>query len=264
MKVRTNGIDIEYTVSGSGPWLTMSHSLCCNLSMWDAQAEWLEKRFTVLRYDTRGHGGSSAPAGEYTLDQLADDARGLLDALGVERTHWVGLSMGGMIGQTFALKYPERLLSLALCDTAGRYPAGAAAVWAERIAMAQAKGTEALVQPTIGRWFGASFREAPENAGLMADVAEMIRTTPVDGYVGCCHALPKIDVIDRLNEVKCPAVVIVGADDTGTPLPLSQQIQNALPGSRLIVLPNAGHLSNLENPLAFDAALRSFLDTAMA
>lgn len=260
MKIEANGIEIEYVVSGKGPWLTMSHSLTCNLSMWAPQLRWLEERFTVLRYDTRGHGGSSAPEGAYTLEQLADDALGLLDALGVQRTHWVGLSMGGMVGQVFALAHPERVASLALCDTAARYPAGVMSVWEERIAIARTKGMEALVEPTLARWFNQGFREAPQNAALMADVATMIRTTPVAGYVGCCHAVPRIDVLDRLGEIRCPATVIVGADDKGTPVAMAQDIQRALPGSSLVVIPDAGHISNLEQPAAFDAALTGFYD----
>ena len=120
MKINANGIDINYTVEGEGPWVTLSHSLACNLHMWDEEAKRLSKRYKVLRYDTRGHGESSAPAGAYTLELLADDLHGLLAALGVKATHFVGLSMGGMIGQTYALKYPGMFKSLALCDTTSR------------------------------------------------------------------------------------------------------------------------------------------------
>ena len=106
MKIKSNGIDINYEIEGDGPWLTLSHSLCCDLHMWDEQMPALTKQFKVLRFDTRGHGASSAPAGAYTLEQMADDVRGLFDALGIKQTHWCGLSMGGMIGQTFALRHP--------------------------------------------------------------------------------------------------------------------------------------------------------------
>jgi pimeloyl-ACP methyl ester carboxylesterase len=119
-------IDINYEIEGNGPWLTMSHSLACNLNMWDPQMPALTKKFRVLRYDTRGHGQSSAPAGEYTLEQLADDVKGLLDALKIKQTHWAGLSMGGMIGQTFALKYPGLFQSMVLADTTSRRPPDAA------------------------------------------------------------------------------------------------------------------------------------------
>src|SRR5512138_3885282 len=124
MKISANGIQTNYTLEGpaNAPVVTMSHSLATDLAMWDAQAKALAARYRVLRYDTRGHGGTDAPSGAYTLTQLADDARALLKALGIARTHWIGLSMGGMIGQTLALSSPETLQSLALCDTSSRIP----------------------------------------------------------------------------------------------------------------------------------------------
>ena len=260
MKISANGIDINYTVEGKGPWLTLSHSLACNLHMWDEEATRLSKRYKVLRYDTRGHGGSSAPAGAYTLDLLADDLHGLLRALGVQSTHFVGLSMGGMIGQTFALKYPGMFESLALCDTTSRYPAEAAGLWVERIKTVESKGMEPLVAPTLERWFTQPFRKA--HAEVVEKVAAMIRTTPVSGYVGCCHAIPKINLTARLKEIRCPSVVIVGKDDPGTPVAMAEDIHQALPGSKLVIIPSAAHLSNLEQPDAFNRALGDFIDQA--
>ena len=122
MKIKTNGIELNYVVEGNGPWLVMSHSLACDLSMWDEQAAVLRRNFKVLRFDTRGHGKSDAPSGEYTLDMLAYDVHGLLQGLGVDRCHWVGLSMGGMIGQVLGIQSPELLQSLSLCDTSSRIP----------------------------------------------------------------------------------------------------------------------------------------------
>lgn len=258
MKINANGIDINYTIEGEGPWLAMSHSLACNLHMWDEEAKRLSKRYKVLRYDTRGHGESSAPAGAYTLELLADDLHALLRALGVQSAHFVGLSMGGMIGQTYALKYPGMFKSLALCDTTSRYPAEAAGLWAERIKTVEAQGMEPLVAPTLERWFTAPFRQArPE---VVAKVAAMIRSTPVPGYVGCSHAIPKINVTARLAEIRCPSVVIVGKDDPGTPVAMAEEIHQALPGSELVIIPAAAHLSNLEQPDAFNQALAKFLD----
>ena len=258
MKTSANGIDINYIVEGEGPWLTMSHSLACNLHMWDEEAKRLSKRYKVLRYDTRGHGASSAPAGAYTLELLADDLHGLLQALGVTSTHFVGLSMGGMIGQTYALKYPGMFRSLALCDTTSRYPAEAAGVWADRIKTVEAQGMEPLVTPTLERWFTEPFRKSrPE---VVERVAAMIRTTPVPGYVGCSHAIPKINLTARLKEIRCPTVVIVGKDDPGTPVAMAEEIHQALPGSKLVIIPSAAHLSNLEQPDAFNQALAGFLE----
>ena len=257
MRTRTNGIELHYTIEGEGPWLTMSHSLACNVHMWDPQVADLAKRYKVLRFDTRGHGRSDAPAGAYTLDQLADDVKGLFDALGIRETHWVGLSMGGMIGQTFALRYPGVFKSITLADTTSGYPEGAAALWAGRVKTAEEQGMEPLVQPTLERWFTAGYRESHREE--VARIAGMIRATPVAGYAGCCHALPKIDTTARLKEITCPALVICGEQDMGTPLAMSQEIHAAMPGSQLVVLPNAAHISNMEQPAAFSAALNAFL-----
>ena len=260
MKLKANGIDINYTVEGEGPWLVMSHSLACNLHMWDEEAKRLSKRYKVLRYDTRGHGASSAPAGAYTLELLADDLQALLQALAVKSPHFVGLSMGGMIGQTFALKYPGVFKSLALCDTSSRYPAEAAGTWAERIKTVEAQGMEPMVKPTLERWFTASYRQ--QRPEVVERVAAMIRTTPVPGFVGCCHAIPKINLTARLKEIRCPSIVIVGKDDPGTPVAMAEDIHRALPGSKLVIIASAAHLSNLEQPDAFNQALGEFVDQA--
>ena len=258
MKLKANGIEINYQIEGDGPVVTFSHSLACNLSMWDEQARALKDRFRVLRYDTRGHGQTEAPAGAYSLDQLAEDLRGLLDGLGIAETHFVGLSMGGMIGQVFALKHPSRVQSLALCDTTSRYPAAAAAVWEERIKTVGAKGMEPMVAPTLERWFTAPFRARRKD--LMERVGAMIRGTPPAGYIGCCHALPKISVTEKLRDVRCPALVIVGEEDPGTPVEMARDIQAALPAAELAILHRASHLSNVEQPAEFNRVLGGFLD----
>jgi 3-oxoadipate enol-lactonase len=259
MKISTNGITTNYVVEGpaSAPVVTFSHSLATDLSMWDAEARMLADRFRVLRYDTRGHGGTEAPAGPYTLDMLAADARALLDALGIQRTHWVGLSMGGMIGQTLALSAPQYLASLALCDTSSRIPAEARGTWAERIATAESRGMDPLVEPTIGRWFTAPFRQ--RRGDIVDPVRAMIRTTPVAGYVGCCQAISQLDLTDRLGSIHVPTLVLVGEDDQGTPVAASQAIHDRIKGSELVVLKSAAHLSNIEQPEAFGQALSGFL-----
>jgi 3-oxoadipate enol-lactonase len=262
MKAKANGINLEYRVDGDGPWLALSHSLACASSMWDEQMPLLTKRFKVLRFDTRGHGGSDAPAGAYTLEQLADDVKGLLETLGVRETHWMGLSMGGMIGQTFALKYPGILRSLVLADTSSRIPEEAQPLWAERIKVAESKGMEPLVQPTLERWFTAPYRAAQPDQ--MKRVGTMIRATPVAGYVGCCHAIPKLNLTARLKDIKVPALVIVGDQDAGTPPAMAQAIHENLPGSELVTIKDASHLSNIEQPAAYDAALVKFYDRIRA
>jgi 3-oxoadipate enol-lactonase len=258
MKIKTNGIETEYTIEGEGPWVTMSHSLACNLSMWDDQAKLLSRKFKVLRYDTRGHGGSSAPPGPYTLEQLADDAKALFDALGIKRTHWIGLSMGGMIGETFALKYPGFFQSMVLADTTSRRAPNAEQMWGERVKIAREKGMEGVREGTLARWFTDPYRESHED--VMKKIGGDITSTPVEGFAGCCDAIAKIDVLDRLKEIDCPSLVIVGDQDHGTPPEMARQIHANLRGSELVIVPSAAHLSNIEQPEAFNRAITEFLD----
>jgi 3-oxoadipate enol-lactonase len=257
MKVNSNGIGINYTVEGKGPWVVLSHSLACNYSMWDEQTNVLKRHYRVLRFDTRGHGDSDAPDGAYALDMLADDLLGVLDGLDIEDTHFVGLSMGGMIGMTFALAHPGRFRSLVLCDTSSRIPAEAAPVWEGRIKTAAEQGMEPLVEPTLQRWFTEPFYKS--NRGMMKRVGQMIRSTRPDGYIGCCHAIPRINLTDRLGAIACPVQIIVGEQDVGTPVAMSRAIQDAIPGSELMIIPSASHLSNLEQPELFNKALLGFL-----
>ncbi len=258
MKAKTNGIELNYELHGDkGPWVVLSHSLACHLHMWDAQINLLKNRFRVLAYDTRGHGQSDAPAGAYTLDELVEDARGLLSGLGVEKPHWVGLSMGGMIGMEYALKYPGAFQSLVLCDTTSRMPAEMAPAWEGRIKTATEEGMSALVDPTLERWFTEPFRNSRQD--VIDGVADMIVSTSVTGYVGCCHAIPKIDCTDELHTITCPVQIIVGEQDAGTPVVMSEAILKAIPGSELVVIPHASHLSNLEQPEKFNQALDRFL-----
>ncbi len=258
-KAKISGIEINYELHGKegAPWLTLSHSLACNVRMWDPQIAALKDRYRILAFDTRGHGASAAPKGPYTLEALADDLKGLLDQLGVKRTHYAGLSMGDMIGQTFALKYPGILQSLVLADTTSRFPPEAAPIWAERIRTAETKGMQALVQPTLERWFTEATRKSKHD--VVQRIAALIASTPVDGYVGCSHAIPKINTTARLKEIKCPVLVICGDQDPGTPPAMSREMHENAPGSKLVMIPNAAHLSNLEQPQAFTQAMEQFL-----
>lgn len=263
MRVTANGIGVKYQVHSdatdpSAPVVTLSHSLATSLSMWDPQVPGLAARYRVLRYDTRGHGGTDAAPAPYTLETLAQDAVELLDALGVERTHFVGLSMGGMIGQLLALTHPEKLRSLVLCDTTSRVPLDARPTWDERIRTAESQGMAPHVEPTIARWFTAPFRERrPETVDR---VRAMIGGTDPKGYAGCCHAIKMLDLTDRLGDIRVPTLILVGEDDPGTPVAASRAIHERIRGSRLVVIPSASHLSNIEQPDAFNQALAAFLE----
>jgi 3-oxoadipate enol-lactonase len=262
MNITVNGLRVNYILEGpaSGPVITMSNSLASNLSMWDPQMPVLTSRYRVLRYDTRGHGGTEATAGPYALDDLAEDVRSLLQALGITRTHFIGLSMGGMIGQILALKYPQTLQSLVLCDTMSRVLAEAKPMWDDRIHTAETQGMEPLVEPTLARWFTAPFRQ--QGSPVLDQVRAMIRTTPPRGYAGCCHAIAALNLTDHLKTISLPTLIIVGADDPATPVAASRVIHEQIKGSELVILKSAAHLSNLEQPEAFNQALTAFLPKA--
>ncbi len=259
MKAKTNGIDTYYELHGKegAPWLVLSHSLACSVRMWDPQIEALKGSYRILAYDTRGHGGSGAPTGEYTLELLADDLKALLDEVDVKKPHFCGLSMGGMIGQTFALKYPGVFRTLVLADTTSHYPPDTWPTWHQRTGIARDKGMEPIVQPTLERWFTEPFRKS--NPETVAAIGRLIASTPVAGYVGCCHAIPKINATARLKEIKSPILVICGDQDPGTPPAMAKEIHDNAPGSKLVMIPQAAHLSNLEKPADFTKALQEFL-----
>lgn len=257
MQLHANGTDIHYEISGSGPVVMFAHSLGSDLSIWAAQKSALAGRHTVLAYDLRGHGQTAATPGAYSFDLLAADAIALLDALKIDTASFVGISLGGMIGQAVALAAPGRIDKLVLADTTCAYPPEAQAAWPERIRQIEADGLESLVAPTLERWFTPAYRAAhPE---VVARIGAIIRATPVAGYVGCCHAIAALDFTARLKSLRMPAMVVVGDSDPGIPLPLAQALADAIPGARYAVIPDAAHLSNMEQATAFNQLLLNFL-----
>ena len=259
MKVLVNGNQVHYELEGpsSAPVVLLAHSLATNLAMWEPQVKMLAENFRVLRYDALGHGGTEVPAGPYSLDRLATQVVGLLGALGMERVHFMGLSMGGMIAQLLAIRAPRKLASLLLCDTTSRIPPESLALWQERIRIAETEGMEPLVEPTIGRWFTPPFRTA--HPDVIDRVRAMIRATPPSGYSGCCHAVSRLDLTAELRTIHSPTLIIAGEEDPSTPLEASRTIQGQISGSELVIIPSASHLSNLEQSEAFNQAVTSFL-----
>ncbi|MBS3809370.1 MAG: alpha/beta fold hydrolase [Desulfobacterales bacterium] len=259
MRVKVKDISVNYEFFGrkSAPVVVCSHCLSGNINIWDSQIDALKESYSILRYDVRGHGGTSAPEGDYTVEMLADDALGLMDELGIDKAHFMGISMGGMIGQTMALEYPERLSSLILCDTACQVPQESIPLWQERIAVAKQNGMEALADDTMDRWLSPEFQEKyPEAAEKIRGI---ILNTPVDGFVGCCRAISGFDVKDRLPQLSMPVLIMVGENDPGTTVEASREIQNQISNSRLEVLPKALHLSNIEAAESFNYSLMDFL-----
>jgi 3-oxoadipate enol-lactonase len=260
MNIDANGIQIHYTLEGpaGAPVVMMSHSLAANLSMWDPQLGVLTARYRVLRYDTRGHGGTDAPEGPYSLGQLAEDARALVQTLGIQRTSFIGLSMGSMIGQVLALTYPEMIQCLILCEASSRTSPELKLIWDERIRVAQTQGMGAHVESTIDRWFTAPFQE--RRADVVDPVRAMIRATKPAGYIGCIHAIKGLDLVERQNAIRVPTLIIVGEEDPASPVANSQAIQERIQGSELVILKSAAHLSNMEQPEAFYRVVLAFLE----
>lgn len=250
------GTRLRYEIQGpeGAPWLVFSNSLGTNLSMWDGQVAAFENEFRILRYDARGHGGSDAPDGPYTIDRLGQDTLALMDALGVERAGFCGLSMGGMVGMWLGTKAPERLDRLVLANTAAHMPP--TDLWDGRIRTVTEKGMDALTEQVIERWFSPDFRASHRDR--IAPVREMLLATPRQGYAACCAAIRDMDQREIIRSVHTPTLVIAGAHDPATPPDKAEEIVGAIPGAELVVL-EAAHLSNIEAEAEFTATLRRFL-----
>jgi 3-oxoadipate enol-lactonase len=259
MKAKVNGIETNYEMHGKegAPWLTFSHSLACSLRMWDGQIDAFKDRFRILAYDTRGHGASEAPKGPYTLDMLAEDLRQLLEHLKIRKTSFVGLSMGGMIGQTLVLKNPELFDRVVLADTGHAQTPETIKQWDERIQTAESKGMEPLVEGTLGRWFTEDFRK--KQRPVVDKIAKLIKGTPVPGYVGACQAIAKLSTTARLKDIKRPVLAIAGEQDAAAPG--TRYIGENVPGAKLVMIPQAAHIANIEQADAFNRALRDFLSS---
>jgi len=257
MKASVNGIEINYELSGKegAPWLVLSHSLACSVRMWDPQVEAFQSRFRILNYDMRGHGASSAPQGPYTLDMLADDVLGLLAFLRIKQASYCGLSIGGMIGQTLALKAPGSFTKMVLADTTHTQPPEALKQWEERIAIAKSKGMAGLVDGTMERWFTEPYRK--RNSPEFQKIRDLLLKTPVAGFVGCGQAIMKLNTTARLKDIKLPVLAITGEQDGAAPG--TKYIGEHVPGAKYVGIPQAAHIANIEQPEAFNRALREFL-----
>jgi len=256
--VEAGGILHRVRIDGaSGPWVVFSNSLGCTLEMWDGQVAALAAGNRVLRYDTRGHGRSGSTPGPYDLELLAGDLLGILDVLGVERCTLVGLSLGGMIAQHAALARPSRFTGLALADTTSHYGRGVADFWAARAATALSQGLDSIAHSTPSRWFTPTL--VARDPGLVARYQDMLRSTDPEGYAGCCAAIPRIDTTGCLPSLEMPVSVIVGEQDPSTTVDHARRIHEAIARSGLHVIPEAAHLSNVEQPQRFTRILLDLL-----
>lgn len=254
--------DLHATVLADGPGqpVVLGHALGLDHTMWRDWAATQAGRRPVLAYDQRGHGHSAVPDRPLAMSRLADDAATLIDAWGRGPVVWIGLSMGGMVGQGLAIRHPAQVCGLVLAHTAARYPAAVQPVWAQRIAAVAAGGMAAVVDQVVARYLDETFRaEHPEAVAALR--AQLLACDPA-GYTACCHAVAGVDWLDALHHIICPTLVLAGALDLGAPPEMAQAIQQRIAGARLEVFAQASHLSPWEQPAAFHLAVDAFLHTA--
>jgi len=259
MKVTANGVSFNCEIDGpeGAPWITFSNSLATNVSMWDDQVAALKDEFRMLRYDKRGHGGTEVVEGPYNFDMLVDDVVGLWDALDIKKSHFVGLSMGGMSALGLALNYPDRLDGVVISNARGDAPPAFRDAWDQRVEFIEQNGMAALAAPTVERWCSESFHAS--GSPKLDDMRAMVSSTSAIGFIGCARALQGLDYHRRIGEIDARALFIAGADDHATPADNMRLMHEALGGSEFVELSPAGHLSNMEQPEAYTKTLREFL-----
>lgn len=254
VRIGTESFRVRIDGSSEAPALVFCNSLSSDLSMWDDQVSDLAQDYRVIRYDGRGHGGSVVSPGPYTLDQLGRDAVGILDALGVERAHWCGVSLGGMVGMWMLTHARERVGRAVLANTAAYM--GPADLWNGRIAQARDGGMGALVEPTIQRWFPPEYRKSAP--ATMDRMRAMILATPAEGFQACCAAIRDMDQRETIRTIENETLVIIGSKDPATTPADGELIHARISGSRKLVL-DAAHISNVEQAEAFTRAVKEFL-----
>jgi 3-oxoadipate enol-lactonase/4-carboxymuconolactone decarboxylase len=256
--IAANEIELFYDLTGpeAAPVIAFSNSIGTTLEMWDAQARALASRYRVLRYDTRGHGRSPVVNGPSpSIETLADDLVGLLDALNIASAHIAGLSLGGMTAQALASRRPERVQGLVLMATSAYMPSG----WDERIAAVLASGMGSIVDAVIARWFTPRFlKDTPE---LVAPLKERFTRMDPRGYAACCEAIRDMDLRDSNSAIAARTLIIAGAEDPATPPAMSEIIRASIADAELVVLPRAAHILAIEQAGLVNRHLAGFLDS---
>ena len=267
-------VAVQGAADAAGTPIVLSHALGLDRHMWDGLAASLAgpgheaasapghqapsaPGHPVLRYDHRGHGASAVPSGPYTMDDLVDDAARLVREWGRGPVVWVGLSMGGMVGQGLAIRHPELVKALVLANTSSQYPEAARAMWQQRIATVEQQGIAAIADMVMARYYSAAHRAAQPEA--VAESKRRLLRTDAAGYAACCHAVAGVNWLERLAEVRCPTLIIAGAQDVGAPVAMSQAMAERIPGAELVVFDEASHLSVAEVPALFAQSLQAFL-----
>ena len=254
-----NRTQINYCFDGpeEGPVVLFSNSLAANLTMWDLQIPALtEAGYRVFRYDSRGHGQSAVAEGPYSIAMLTSDVVGLMDAFGLDKVHFCGLSLGGMVGQMLGAMHGDRLISLTLCSTTAYVALKEA--WDERIESAQKNGMHAAVDATVDRWLTRAGQERLPDQ--VEKIRHMIVNTIVDGYCASGVAIQKMDLRETIRNISVPTLLMVGEHDPSTPVAASEFIHERIASSELRIIPDAAHFLNVEQEGIFNDALLEFLN----
>jgi 3-oxoadipate enol-lactonase len=260
MQVASNGSTFNCRVDGreGAPWVMLAHGLATDLTMWDELTDALKERYRVLRYDARGHGNSAQAPGDYSMEMLVADAIGIMDALGIEKVHFGGLSMGGTTTLVMALKHPDRLKSAVVADARHTTTAEFTKAWQDRAALVRQNGVEVIVDSTVERWSSAGLQA--RNPAVVERMRRLVRGTSANGYCGGAAALAQINYGHRLGEIRVPTLLICGTEDHGAPPDNTRQMHQSIKGSRFVAIEQAGHISNVEHPRIFNEAVVSFLN----
>ncbi len=252
-----DGLHVRVEGDPDAPVVVLAHAISTGLVFWDLQVPVWAQHFRVVRYDVRGHGQSKAPQGSYGFDEMAQEVVGLLDHLKVSKAAFVGLSLGGMIGQALALKAPERLSALVLAETNAKTPAAMQDMWRQRVVTVTAGGMETQVEGSLGRWFTADFRaQSPLTVSWIVD---LVRKTNPLGFIACCKAIENLDFFDRLDQIRVPTLAVAGTEDVAAPPANLQAIAARIPGATFLAIEKAAHLGNVEQPTAFTEGVGAFL-----
>lgn len=258
MKAQINGISMNYQIEGaaSAPPIVLHHPLAGNLSIWDEMTTLLAPDYRVIRFDARGHGETQASPAPYQFETLAADVVALLDHLKINKAHFLGLSMGGMVGQYLGLNHADRFQTLQLTATSSRVPPEARHLWQDRVKTAREKGMPAMIESSLQRWITEKNRK---NEALVTRIGQMITGTPVEGYAGWCQAIENLDVTSKLKAIKLPTLVVVGSEDVGTPPAAAEAIHKEIAGSQLVIMPDCAHMLCMEDPKTMHGHAKAFL-----
>jgi 3-oxoadipate enol-lactonase len=244
------------------PCIMLAHGVALDLRLWDDLVASVVPEYRVLRYDSRGHGGSPTGEGGFTLSDLGDDAIAVMDAAGVAKVHFVGLSMGGMVGMGLALDHGERLASAAICNARGAATPEYRKSWDDRSALVRQGGIAAIADATVSRWFTPEF--PARNPDAVRVTLDMVLATSDEGYCASAEALKGLDYGSRLQENRVPVLYLAGEKDAGAPPPIVRRLHEMTPHSRYVELPGTGHISVTESPMAFRSAIIEFVRGADA